>query len=154
MHAGFTLHGLWPARGDGDAENCKTSQRVPDATIQRMLPLMPNRRLIIHEWRKHGACTGLAPDAYFSLAERAFESVRIPVEFNSPKTPQQRDGIAIKQDFAAANVNLSADDIELSCTRGELVDVRVCLTSALAPHACADPRQHACEEPLIVRPPR
>jgi ribonuclease T2 len=126
---------------------------VPDATIQRMLPLMPNRRLIIHEWRKHGACTGLAPDAYFSLAEHAFDSVRIPAEFNSPKAPQQRDGVAIKQDFVAANATLSADDIELSCTRGELVDVRVCLTSTLAPRACADPRQHACEEPLIVRQP-
>jgi ribonuclease T2 len=154
VHAGFTLHGLWPALGDGDSENCKTSQRVPDATIQRMLPLMPNRRLIIHEWRKHGACTGLAPDAYFGLAERAFDSIRLPAEFDSPKAPLQRDGIAIKQDFAAANANLSTGDIELSCAHGELAEVRICLTSALAPRACTDGRLHTCEESLIVQPMR
>ena len=43
-----------------------------------MLDIMPSKRLIFHEYRKHGTCSGLGVDGYFDLARRLFESVKIP----------------------------------------------------------------------------
>ncbi|HEX6611374.1 MAG TPA: ribonuclease T, partial [Hyphomicrobiaceae bacterium] len=60
-HYAFVLHGLWPQHERGWPENCPTRDRpfVPRPTIDRMLDIMPSPRLVIHEYRKHGTCSGL-----------------------------------------------------------------------------------------------
>ncbi len=151
LDAGFILHGLWPEPYDRHEPDCATDQRVAEATIEHMLPIMPSRGLIIHEWHKHGACTGLAPDAYFALAERAFRDIRIPISFVSPRGVTRTDSAAIKRDFANVNPQLHATDIELSCGRGQLLEVRICLTATLTPNACPAPEQNRCDGTLIVQ---
>jgi ribonuclease T2 len=73
----LTLHGLWPesARGRSMSENCaaqNVSVKQLEQTFgaQRLYRLMPGvvDGLAGHEWRKHGACSGLDSTQYFGAA--------------------------------------------------------------------------------------
>jgi ribonuclease I len=76
----FVLHGLWPQYTRGWPQDCRTPRRpfVPDAVINGMLDIMPSRGLIIHEYRKHGTCSGLDVQGYFTLSRQLFKAIRIP----------------------------------------------------------------------------
>ena len=43
-----------------------------------MLDIMPSKKLVFHEYRKHGTCSGLGVDGYFDLARRLYEKVQDP----------------------------------------------------------------------------
>ena len=47
-----------------------------------MLDIMPSKKLIFHEYRKHGTCSGLGVDGYFDLARRLHDKVQIPTRFD------------------------------------------------------------------------
>ncbi|MFX5574808.1 hypothetical protein ABTD77_20430, partial [Acinetobacter baumannii] len=69
---GFVVHGLWPQYQNGGwPENCST-ERVSEQMIGRMLDIMPSRQLVIHEWRKHGTCSGQSADDYFGTIRKSF----------------------------------------------------------------------------------
>ena len=64
---GRSIERGWP-------QDCRTRERpfVPERLINSMLDIMPSRRLIIHEYRKHGTCSGLSPEGYYGLSRRLF----------------------------------------------------------------------------------
>lgn len=83
--ANFTLHGLWPQPNGNFYCGVKTSDRANDkpdrwkdlppvnldaATRQELDQVMPGTRsdLERHEWIKHGTCSGMGQQAYFSAA--------------------------------------------------------------------------------------
>jgi ribonuclease T2 len=51
---------------------------VPQSVIDDIRDIMPSKNLVIHEYRAHGTCSGLAPDQYFGLARDLYERVGIP----------------------------------------------------------------------------
>ena len=57
----FVLHGLWPQYERGYPEFCSIGRRpyVPQPLIDSMQDIMPSTGLTIHEYKKHGTCTGL-----------------------------------------------------------------------------------------------
>ena len=79
----FVLHGLWPQYERGWPQDCRSSDRgfVPRPVADRMLDIMPSKRLVFHEYRKHGTCSGLGVDGYFDLARQLYEKVKIPRRF-------------------------------------------------------------------------
>src|SRR5919108_474629 len=78
----FVVHGLWPQYEKGFPEYCQREAPFLDnSLINSMLDLMPARALVIHEWRKHGTCAGLAPRAYFETVRKARATVKIPDEY-------------------------------------------------------------------------
>ena len=87
----FVLHGLWPQYEKGYPQNCRTARRpfVPQPLIDSMLDIMPSARLVIHQYRKHGTCSGLSPDGYFGLSRRLFSAIRIPQRYQNPFETQQ-----------------------------------------------------------------
>ena len=88
---GFVLHGLWPQWQRGWPEFCATgSSWLAEDIVRRMLDIMPSRQLVIHEWKKHGTCSGLDQQAYFALARRLFSLVQIPARYRSPRGSGQR----------------------------------------------------------------
>ena len=133
---GFVVHGLWPQLDNGDhPSQCAKARPVAQDIVKGTLPYIPDPGLIQHEWRDHGTCSGLSPAAYFDTVRRAADSVKIPDEFrqlNQRITDSPRD-IAAK--FVAANPGLR-DSIRVTCSGGELAEVRVCLGKDLSPHAC------------------
>lgn len=151
----FVAHGLWPQydRG-GYPRGCAAQGRVSDATIERLLPIMPSRPLIIHEWRSHGACTGLTADDYFARIERAYASLRIPARYAQLGAPLSVDPAELKQELIRSNPGLPLRGIAVQCSGQYLQEVRVCLDRNLQPRACArDVRDH-CGRSATLRPVR
>ena len=58
-----------------------TAAACPGPVADRMLDIMPSKRLVFHEYRKHGTCSGLGVDGYFDLARQLYEKVKIPPRF-------------------------------------------------------------------------
>ncbi|HKE48062.1 MAG TPA: ribonuclease T2 [Rhodanobacteraceae bacterium] len=142
---GFVLHGLWPQyEGGGGPERCTTDDEPDRKTVNTALAFMPSRRLITHEWVAHGACTGMDPSAYFSLADRAFAAVHVPAEFTAPHATLHVDAAHVRAAFKRANTGLTDEMMSLHCSRGELVEVRVCLSKELAPRECGKRMQSRC----------
>ncbi len=154
----FVLHGLWPQYETKWPQFCRTGKSafVPESIIQSMLDIMPSRRLIIHQYRKHGTCSGLSPKVYFEAARRLFESVKVPTRYSGSRNFISLPTEQIKSDFIAANDWLRADGIAIACGRGRRLDeVRICFSKDLRPRACgANESQSAlCRLPRVVLPP-
>lgn len=89
----FALHGLWPQTADGqgycdlprEAAARKESTRwrdlpptpVGNRTASELARVMPGVQsgLDRHQWAKHGTCSGMTPDDYFSQAVRLVDAL-------------------------------------------------------------------------------
>ena len=144
---GFVLHGLWPQFRNGTwPEHCRIQAWPDEATIARSLAFMPSRSLVAHEWRTHGACSGLDPRAYFDLADRAFAAVAIPPALTTPATPPRWSAEEIVQAFEQVNPGLDERMISVACHEGaDLVEVHVCLNKHdLRPQPCGGGVLNTC----------
>ncbi len=153
----FVLHGFWPQHNRGWPEHCYGGKRpwVPDTVIEEMLPIMPGRGLIIHQYAKHGSCSGLAPGAYFAAARRAFGRVRVPERLARLDRTLSATPAEIERAFLDANPQLDADMIAIACGPERLREVRVCFSKTLEPRACGANEDQArlCDAPRIRVPP-
>jgi len=135
----FVLHGLWPQYARGYPEDCPARTRyVPQPVIDRMLDIMPSKGLIIHEYRKHGTCSGLSPEGYYEVSRRLFESITIPDRFRNPTAAQFLDPREVVSEFVAANPQLKPDMLAVAC-RGpgsRLREVRICFSKEGRPRSC------------------
>jgi ribonuclease T2 len=151
----FVVHGLWPQYERGYPQNCAAGGAVSDAIIRRMLPLMPSPKLIEHEWRTHGTCSGLNQDAYFDLVRRAYSQVSIPADFKAPIKNIEVTPAQVKNEFVRANSAMPADAFRVLCRGRFLSEVRVCLTKQLQGRACSPDVRDACAaDEIIMRPVR
>ena len=88
QHTPLTVHGLWPNRAgvsvNRQPQDCAGPplDALPEslqAELRRFMPAGPG--LARYEWRKHGACSGLAPEAYFTalthLAQQANDTISV-----------------------------------------------------------------------------
>jgi ribonuclease T2 len=157
----FVLHGLWPQYERGYPEHCATRDRpfVPQPVIDRMLDIMPSPRLVIHEYRKHGTCTGLDPASYYDISRKLFSKVTIPPRYVNPAAPLFVGPAELAQEFVAANPNLKPDMIGIEC-RGagnRLRAVRICFSREGDFRACGaneNPGRLCAAEKVYVPPAR
>ncbi|HEX9181040.1 MAG TPA: hypothetical protein VF859_11635, partial [Burkholderiales bacterium] len=78
---------------------------VKSPIVERYLPIMPSPRLIEHQWRKHGSCSGLTQEAYFAAIDRAWDSFRVPAAFrDGTLTPSDRNILIAKISKANSGV--------------------------------------------------
>ena len=142
---GFVLHGLWPKYEGGNGPQRCASDAEPDRrTVAQALAFMPSRRLVNHEWRTHGTCSGLEPAAYFQLADRAFASLQVPTELKAPRRDLRTTAAELRGALKRANPALRDDMLSLHCSQGELVEVRVCLDKDLALRRCGKRMRTGC----------
>ncbi|WP_072387576.1 ribonuclease T2 [Hyphomicrobium sp. CS1BSMeth3] len=136
----FVLHGLWPQHERGWPENCPTRQRpfVPQPLVDSMLDIMPSSRLVIHEYRKHGTCSGLTPEGYYGLARRLYNSVTIPQRFVLPNNDFTVSPDAVVRAFVEANPTLRPDMLAVACggPGNRLREVRICFNRDGGPTRC------------------
>ena len=151
---GFVVHGLWPQYEEGYPESCYDGRApwAPEKIATEMADLMPDRDLVFHEWRRHGTCSGLAPEDYFKLGREAYERIAIPAIFQAPAHDQLTSASNAEQAFIAANAGLDADGIAISCDAGFLDEVRICLTRALAFRSCAEVDRRGCRQQELEVP--
>ncbi|WP_334149501.1 ribonuclease T2 family protein [Hyphomicrobium sp.] len=154
----FILHGLWPQYARGYPENCPArSSWVPQPVVDGMLDVMPSKGLVIHEYRKHGTCSGLSPEDYYRKARRLYESLTIPARFRSPTAAQFLDPKEVVAAFVAANPGLKPDMIAVTCggPGSRLRDVRICFSRAGEPRACGpnEAQDRLCRSTRMHVPP-
>jgi len=159
----FVVHGLWPQNERGWPEYCgraadnaragRDRTGVPYAVVERMLPLMPSRALIAHQWEKHGTCSGLSVEGYFSLVEAAREHVAIPSAFERLSRPLRTSPAAIEAAFVAANPALSDGAIAVICRGNRVREVRLCLDKSLGFRTCEEVDRRSCTRRDVVMPP-
>lgn len=156
----FVLHGLWPQYTRGWPQDCRLPRRpfVPDTIIDGMLDIMPSRGLVIHEYRKHGTCSGLDPQSYFTLSRQLFKTVKVPEEYINPYETQFVSPQALRRAFAAANPGLPQQSIAVVCGRGNrarLREVRLCFSKEGKPIACGtnEDERKLCQATEIAVPP-
>jgi ribonuclease T2 len=156
----FVLHGLWPQYERGWPQECKSADRgwVPGPVADRMLDIMPSKRLIFHEYRKHGTCSGLGVDGYFALSRQLYEKVKIPPRFvrltDDRLTVSPSELVA---DFIAANPDLRPDMMVVECggAGNRLKEVRICFTKEGAFRACGrnENQRRLCSADRMYVPP-
>jgi len=139
---GFVLHGLWPENADGTYPGT-CSDRPGPTHPERYLDMTPDLSLIKHEWAKHGTCTTLSPDAFFSTARQAYTSVVIPDTFKRVDEQVTLTPDAILGMFYAANPAFPKGSFVLSCGKNELTAIEACFTRDIKPMACQKVRSCA-----------
>lgn len=154
----FVLHGLWPQYERGYPEYCTTRPRpyVPQPIIDRMLDIMPSPRLVIHEYRKHGTCTGLDPARYYDLSRRLYDKIRIPERFHLPAAPFFISPQETVDEFMRSNPGLKHEMLAVECrgSGNRLREVRICFSREGEFRACgANERRSFCRATRMYVPP-
>ena len=151
-HFGYIVHGMWPENDNGShPQDCGPGSPVAQSTVRRMMAIMPARGLIQHEWREHGACTGLSAQDYFANVEKAFGEVKVPPKYSAPAQEFRARPSKIEDDFAKAN-NVASEDFRISCSDSELVAVEACLTKDLQYERCPSSLRDCRASQVLVRP--
>jgi len=150
QHRAFTLHGLWPQNTSGPyPEHCSTAPgpQNPD----QFSDIYPDSGLLEHEWQTHGTCSGLSPDAFFTLARRAVHSVVIPAELTSLTHQTSLPPSQILALFEQSNPTFSSASFALSCGNNYLTAIEVCVSKTLQPIPCGAIR--SCRANTVRIPP-
>jgi ribonuclease T2 len=135
-HPGFVVHGLWPQFNNGQWPSTCSSAPGLLSNPTQVLDIMPDRRLIQHEWFTHGACSGLTANQYFGAIRKAYNSIKIPSSLVSPTRTQTQSASDIKQLFTDANPGMSSASIAVTCHNRYLSAVAFCLSKDLKPIPC------------------
>lgn len=148
----FIVHGLWPQFETGYPEFCDTRERVDEGTAERLRPLVPDRDLVFHQWKKHGSCSGLDAETYFATLEKARATVKVPSAYLRSASNRRTSRSLLEKAFLESNPGLPREALAIECRSHYLTEVRVCLDRELLPRACGPDATTVCERELIVRP--
>lgn len=155
----FVLHGLWPQHQRGYPERCWTKNRpwVPKPVINQMLDIMPSPALVIHEYKKHGTCSGFDARGYYDLARRMYESVTIPARYIDPDQPLLVAPNELADEFIAANPGMRHDMLAIAChgAGNRLREVRICFSKdgQLRPCGVNENQRKLCQAQRMYVPP-
>lgn len=143
---GFVVHGLWPqyAETGYPAECVATPPPVPDDVVAKTLPIMPSKKLIEHEWKRHGTCDGGKPADYFAKTAQAFAAIKLPAEFAAPKTVLTLSPEQVEDLFVKANPGLKPDQMAVVCRGRYAAEVRICLTKDMKFSDCGKSVRDRC----------
>jgi ribonuclease T2 len=149
----FVVHGLWPQYEQGYPQRCPGAPRRIDRRIAvAMEDIMPSHNLVFHQWRKHGTCSGLSPESYFELTRKAFEKVAIPGAFRTLDKRGKTSPSTVEKAFRLANPGLEEDAMSVTCERGALEEVRICLTRDLEFRSCREVDRSGCRTGNLTVP--
>ncbi len=128
---GFVVHGLWPQYERGYPSDCGPGRSPSRIAMEQADGLFPSDGLARHQWRQHGTCSGSSPADYFADVRRAREKIKIPPVLQKRDSEQNWTALDLERAFADANPGLRTDMMSVSCRRGVLEEVRICLSKDL-----------------------
>lgn len=151
---GFVVHGLWPDNRSGpDPEDCAEADLSPD-DLSAANGLYPTEGLAAYEYRKHGTCTGLDAADYFAGVRYVRDQIVVPASLEGVRAWRRMAPDAIRQAFIDANANMRPDNIAVTCARGQLVDVRICVSKNLKAFAtCPQVARNSCRRDSVLVAP-
>ena len=148
-HYGFVVHGLWPQNNNGSwPSNCGSAQPVSNEIVREMLPIMPARGLIQHEWATHGTCSGLSSQQYFGDIQQLYKSVKVPQQYQHPSAQFSAAPRDIEQKFAQAN-GAPATAFRVSCSSGQFIAIEACFDKNLKYQDCGSSVKE-CRAPRVT----
>ncbi|MFW9102096.1 ribonuclease T2 [Pseudomonas sp. P4795] len=151
---GFVLHGLWPQDAKGGwPESCPPVTNLSAAETAKGLTLFPTKKLLDHEWAKHGTCSGLGAMGYLDASDKAVAAVKIPEELQPFSTSYYFEAQEIADLFRKSNPGIAANGIAVICNGPELSEVRVCMGKDLQFGACGKGVKTQCRAGDIRVPP-
>ncbi len=135
---GFVLHGLWPQHENGYPESC-SNEPLPAHVRGAYGSLFPSPKLIGHEWRRHGTCSGLDPAAYFSMSAKLKQQVAIPASYQRPTAPLRVGYGQLVQAFQAVNPGMAQNAVLPFCSAGGrfLREIHVCYDKRGRSRSCS-----------------
>lgn len=170
----LSLHGLWPNRNtdkkhtfgfcgvkkyirklDNTAKWCKMPYpKLTNETKNDLAESMPGYAscLELHEWYKHGTCSGLTADKYFSIANDLVASFAATAmgQYISASAGSMINGDDIFSEFEKDFGAGSRDSLKLHCANVDganmLVEVRVYLANPI-------PERGELKDLLVSPPP-
>lgn len=144
----FTLHGLWPQYESGWPSWCRTTEGDPTrADTAAMADIMGGAGLAWYEWQKHGRCTGLSAQQYYTASRQAYERISIPTVFRDLNRGVRLPASVVEDAFLEANPEFGRSMITITCEQGMIQEVRLCLTKDLAPRPCGADASRDCRLP-------
>jgi ribonuclease T2 len=154
----FVVHGLWPQYRQGWPSFCSGADRwVSRHQIRSMFDIMPSKGLIIHQWKKHGSCSGLDQAQYFEMTRTLFDKIRIPARYLSPTDPVTVTPRQLVADFLKTNRTLEADMVSVHCGNGRateaLRELRICFNRKGDLTACGSNERRQCRAESLIMPP-
>ncbi len=148
---GWVLHGLWPQydtpssseavghRNGGWPSYCNTTARNPSRReTAAMADIMGSGNSAWHQWKKHGRCSGLAPEDYFQLARLAYDRITRPEILRRLDRPVRVPASVIEEAFLDENPGLEPDMLTITCKSRRIQEARLCLTRDLTPRPCGE----------------
>ena len=134
---GWILHGLWPQYHHGFPEYCRSNYRAPSrGQTNAMADIMGTGGLAWHQWRKHGACSGLSSEDYYALSRKAYASVTRPPIFRKLDKPIKQPASVVEAAWLKNNPQLEADGLTITCKQGYIQEARICFSRDLKPVPC------------------
>ncbi len=151
--SGFVLHGLWPQYEVGFPSDCAAGS--PSRTLfDQAKDLWPDDGLARYEWRKHGTCSGKGPSGYFADVRQALAKVTIPQQWQKPDQEIKIKPIDVERSFIAQNPQLRPGMLAVTCQKGLLQEVRICLSKDVHSfRACPDVVRSTCRADRMTVPP-
>jgi ribonuclease T2 len=144
---GFTLHGLWPQFEQGYPSFCTTDQTPPTETMaETMVSIMGSAGLALYQWKKHGTCTGLSATEYFDKSRKAYASINRPEIFRKLRAAIRISPLAVEQAFLAANPDMQASQITITCKNNMIAEARICLGWDLELRQCGGDVAQDCRQ--------
>lgn len=149
----FVVHGLWPQYERGFPQFCADADRPDRKEADSIADLMPDPRLIGHEWRAHGSCSGLTPPAYLGAIRKARAKVAVPPALRNPAPHFKMSVREIETAFVRANPGLAPAGIAVACDGRRLEEVRICMTRDLGFRTCEEVDRRGCRPDRILAIP-
>lgn len=153
----FVVHGLWPQHEKGWPQYCRVKKGefyIPRKVIDNMTDIMPSKRLVIHQWKKHGTCSGLSNKDYFSITRQLYNRIKIPARYQRPNSYITTTPKRLEADFIKANEGLDASMISVHCGRRKrLKELRICFSKDLKLRPCGSNENRECRSRTLVLPP-
>lgn len=134
---GWILHGLWPQFNRGWPSFCRTPEAPPSRRMTaEMTDIMGSSGLAWHQWKKHGTCSGLDAQSYFSLSRTAYGQIARPLAFRQLDRSVRLPARLVEDAFLKDNPDLSRDSLTITCRDGHIQEARICLSKELTPVPC------------------
>jgi ribonuclease T2 len=148
---GFTMHGLWAQNNDGSYPVFCSEEAGP-ATPADNLDVTPDLALLDHEWAKHGTCSAVGPQRFFTLERQALHALKIPRVLKQVDQEISMAPTAILTLFQSANPAFPPGSILLSCANDHLTAVEACFSKNLKPLVCQSLKSCAAASVKIAPP--
>ncbi len=150
----FVVHGLWPQHEKGWPSFCdRDNENVPGQLANSMLDIMPGQGLIRHQWKKHGTCSGLKQDEYFTKLRSAYKKIKFPAEYRLNNKYLTVSPAEVERAFQSENSGLADNAIAVTCGKRRLKEVRICFSKSLEFRACKEVDRQSCRKQKIIMPP-